>query len=152
MLTTQEQALNTFFVETFNQILSWEERTFAKTAFRNLSVREFHILEAVGALEQTKANTMTQIAARLNVSVGALTTAVNALVRKGYLRRQGSDEDRRLVLVYLTESGRQADMEHALFHREMVQSVVNYLTKEQLDALIVSLNRLNDFFKGKIEE
>ena len=40
----QRDTLNTFFVDTFNKILSLEEQTLLKSSIENLSVKELHII------------------------------------------------------------------------------------------------------------
>ena len=55
----QRDTLNTFFVDTFNKILSLEEQTLLKSSIENLSVKELHIIEAVSILQRDKKNTMT---------------------------------------------------------------------------------------------
>lgn len=109
MTGRQRRQLNHFFVETFNNILLYEEQALSDAGSGKLSVKELHVLAAVGLLEAEGQNTMTRIAAALNITVGALTTAVNTLIRKGYLARVADQSDRRLVRVVLTESGRLAD-------------------------------------------
>ena len=147
-----KEALNQFFVYTFNKILAWEEQALVKSACYNLSVKEMHILEAVAELEKNNQNTMSLIACRLSVSVGALTTAVNVLVNKGYLKRQRTANDRRIVLISLTEQGKSAELEHQQFHKEMVESVGSFLPEKDLQTLIVSLKALSDFFENKIKD
>ncbi|MGI6498486.1 MAG: MarR family winged helix-turn-helix transcriptional regulator [Oscillospiraceae bacterium] len=147
---TDEQAkeLNRFFVETFHQILAWEERALNATGLPDLSVKELHILDATFRLGQREEHTMSQIAAALGISVGALTTAVNTLVKKGYLSRAGRAEDRRIVLLELTESGRRANEMHGVFHGEMIARVGAVLQETELETLTGSLRRLSDFFKN----
>ena len=61
-----------------------------------------HVIEAVGPGE---GNNMSSIARKLNITVGSLTTAMNSLVKKGYVVRERSEEDRRVVLIKLTDKG-----------------------------------------------
>ena len=77
---------------------------------------------------------MTQIAKRISISVGALTTAVNALVRKGYIYRGSDPKDRRIVYLFLTESGQKALKIHADFHEKMVDSILNVLDEQSLSS------------------
>ncbi|MDD4509948.1 MAG: MarR family transcriptional regulator [Oscillospiraceae bacterium] len=148
MTDYQAQELNRFFVETFNQILAWEERALNATGLTNLSVKELHILDTTFRLQQQEQNTMSQIAAALDISVGALTTAVNTLVKKGYLTRAGRAQDRRIVLVELTKSGHQANEMHTGFHQEMIAQVGAVLQEPELEMLTSSLQRLTDFFEN----
>lgn len=148
MRQRQEEQLNYFFVNTFNQILSWEERALQKSGIQNLSVKEVHIIEATKALEEKGQNTMTHIAKRLDISVGALTTAVNTLVKKEYLRRGNDTKDRRIVKIELTESGQQVYQTHQVFHDEMIQEVLTVLDENAVHTLTDSLQKLSEFFQA----
>jgi DNA-binding MarR family transcriptional regulator len=151
MNSVQQEELNYFFVETFNKILQYEESALSGGDTAGLSVRELHILEAAAQLQARGENTMTKIAARLGISVGALTTAVGVLVGKGCLVRESSPGDRRVVRIVLTQQGEQAERRHREFHRDMVSMIGDSLTEEKLDSLLVSLKVLSRFFEQKKE-
>ncbi|MGI6200052.1 MAG: MarR family winged helix-turn-helix transcriptional regulator [Christensenellales bacterium] len=140
--------LNEFFVHVFNKILIFEEQALSRTGCPDLSVRELHVIEAVSDLARLGRNTMSAIAEMLAISVSSLTTAVNVLVRKAYLRREGSQQDRRMVYVCLTEKGAQAEAQHRAFHERMIASVSEQLTDAQWQTLLKSLDVLGRFFAG----
>ncbi len=146
MTQTQRERLNEFFVGTFNYILTLEERALAGSG-SGPSVREMHVIEAAAALEAKGRNTMTFVASALNISVGALTTAVTTLIRKGYLERGSDPDDRRVVRIFPTELGRQANARHEAFHREMLDQVGRALGEDDLERLTQALESLKDFFK-----
>lgn len=152
MDNAQTAMLNQFFVETFNDILGYEERYLKRSGVRNLSVRELHILEAVSALAPQGKNTMSATAKRLSISVGALTTAVGTLVRKGFLRRAGRENDRRVVVLELTDTGRGANEKHGAFHGEMIRKVGEILDPASIQNLCQSLSKLSEFFKNPKNE
>lgn len=138
--------LNDFFVHVFNKILAWEEQALSTVGDRNLSVKELHVLEAVAGLTAQENNTMTCIADRLSIRVSSLTAAVNTLVRKGYLRRESAPEDRRIIRVFLTEKGEEADRLHTQFHNRMMQGATEQLSEAELAVLLLSLSSLDRFF------
>lgn len=146
MKDCRSEELNAFFVKTFNKVLAYEDRSLSKACGGRLTVKEFHIIEAIAGLEPEGQNTMTRLAGELSVSVGALTTAVNTLVRKEYVVRLSHGNDRRIVLVSLTQKGKDAETKHRLFHKTMADSVASVLSDEQLDLLLLSLRRLSRFF------
>ncbi len=139
-------AVNDFFVNVFNKILLYEDQALSKSEYKDLSVREMHVLEAVGSLEQEGENNMSRIAASLSISVSSLTTSVNVLVRKGYLYRETGQKDRRVIYVRLTDKGRGAEAVHRQFHRQMVESLENRLSDDEWDTLLRSLDVLGTFF------
>ena len=146
MTRAQQEQLNYFFVHVFNQILIWEEQALGGTGTQDLSVKELHVLEAVNDLTAEGRNTMTQTAEALAIRVSSLTAAVNTLVRKGYLERGGEPGDRRVIRVRLTERGEAANRLHAQFHARMVHSAASRLEAAELEALLRSLSRLDQFF------
>jgi len=71
------EAINDVLVNLFNEILDLEERALITGEYKNISVNDMHIINAVGIREQKN---MSTVARELNVTVGTLTIAVNNLV------------------------------------------------------------------------
>ncbi len=118
--------------------------------FKNISVREMHVIEAVcNANDEGGNNRSADIAEALRISAGTLTTAVSLLVKKGCLTRRQDDFDRRIVRLYATEKGRRANALHQQFHQDMVSDVIDQLDVDALDGLIKGLERLKSFFENK---
>ena len=133
------EAINDVLVNLFNEILDLEERALITGEYKNISVNDMHIINAVGIREQKN---MSTVARELNVTVGTLTIAVNNLVKKGYIQRMRSQEDRRVVLISLTEQGKKD------FHEKMVLAVLKGLNVEETEALTKALTKLQGFFRS----
>ena len=73
--------------------------------------------------------------------------AINNLVKKGYVERNRTDIDRRVVNIGLTKRGKLAYRIHEKFHSDMIKATIKGLTDEQNGILVKSLAQLNDFFK-----
>ena len=113
-------ALNSILVKLFNDILNIEEKALITEEFKDISVTDMHIIEAIGIAEP---RTMSMISKSLGVTMGTLTTGINGLVRKGYVVRNRSDRDRRIVYASLTEKGIAAYHHHMKFHKSMIDSI-----------------------------
>lgn len=137
------KVINDVLVHLFNEILQLEEEAIITDEYSDISNNDMHIIEAVGLF----GNNMSTIAAKLNITVGSLTTSMNSLVKKGYTRRERSEKDRRVVFIYLTEKGRRAYDHHAQFHKEMAEAAMSELTEEEIQILARSLNDLAGFFR-----
>jgi len=148
----QQLWLNDFFVTVFNQILAWEGQTIKKVGVKDLSIRELHVIQAVSDSAKLGQNTMANIAKQLAVSPGALSISVNGLVNKGYLEREYTAKDRRVIFINLTDSGKKINDIHESFHNEMIKAVGDHLDDTQLETLMLSLNKLKDFFQTKIHD
>ncbi|WP_443659485.1 MarR family winged helix-turn-helix transcriptional regulator [Clostridium algidicarnis] len=138
--------INELLVETFNDILTIEQNAINSGAFKDISVTEVHTIDAIGMYEP---RTMTEVAKELDITVGTLTIAINNLVKKEYVERKKSEEDRRLVMVQLTKKGKLAYRIHEKFHSDMVKATIEGLTKEEEETLVKSLENLNSFFREK---
>lgn len=145
----QYKVADELLVKIFNNILEIEESALRNGVFSDLSVREIHIIDVVGNKDQRM---MTEVAKDLNITVGTLTTAINKLIKKGYVERNRIEEDRRVVMVKITEKGAQAKRAHEEFHREMVNSMMIDQSEEEMEILLVSLGKLNEYFKNKYEQ
>ena len=139
--------INYFLVSVFNEILRIEENSLQRSEFKNLSVREMHVIEAVcNAASNGEKNRASDIALALHISAGTLTTEVSVLEKKGCLVRKQDHNDKRIVRIYATEKGRAANVVHQEFHDKMVSDVLRTLSDEEIESLIKGLKSLEKFF------
>lgn len=143
------ETINDVLVNLFNEIMDIEERALITSEYKDVSVNDMHVIEAVGI---GTARSMSTVAKSLSVTVGTLTIAMNHLVKKGYVERRRSEEDRRVVLVSLTEKGEKAYHHHRMFHEKLVMAVMKDLNRQETDALTEALLKLQDFFRNYREE
>lgn len=137
------ETLNSILVKLFNDILNIEEKALITDEFKDISVTDMHIIEAVGIREP---RTMSTISKALGVTMGTLTTGINGLVKKGYVVRNRSERDRRIVYASLTEKGIAAYNHHMNFHKDMINSIMEDLSEEEASVLNKTFNRLETFF------
>lgn len=137
--------LNELLVDLFHDILEIEEKVLRDHG-SDLSITEMHTIHAVG---EEKPRTMTEISRDLNVTMGTLTTGIDKLIRKGYVVRKRTEEDKRIVLVELTEKGVEAKRMHDAFHQDMINTVTSGLDDQEEAVLVESLRRLMGFFDEK---
>lgn len=103
-----------------------------------------HTIEAIGMGGN---KTTGEVAKELSITVGTLTVAINNLVKKGYVDRVRSDNDRRVVMLKLTNRGRLFYRSHQRFHRDMVNAALENMAEEEKAALTKGLQSLHRFLK-----
>ncbi len=136
--------INRMLVEVYDDVNHIEEYSIKQGVFSDLSITEIHTIEAVGLYG---AKTMSEISAELEITMGTLTTAVDKLIRKGYLERSRSNTDRRIVNVNLTQRGKLAYRIHEKFHMDMVKAIMDDFTAEEEEILLNALRKLNGHLK-----
>lgn len=132
-------------VNLFNDIMELEQKAIITDRFKNITNNDMHIIEAIG---DKAAKNMSSIAKTLKVTVGTLTIAINSLVKKGYVNRIRSEKDKRVVLISLSELGKEAYEHHKNFHEKMIKAMLEGLDEQETTTLVRSLTNLNQFFKS----
>ncbi|WP_061840950.1 MarR family winged helix-turn-helix transcriptional regulator [Tetragenococcus halophilus] len=135
--------INTLLVEAFNDILVIEESELKKSQFKDLSITEMHTIEAIGMY---KKKTTSEVAKELSITVGTLTIAINRLVKKDYVERLRSEDDRRVVKLGLTKKGRLIFRVHQRFHMNG-KSILQGMDNEESVALQKALENLHSFLQ-----
>lgn len=104
-----------------------------------LTTSQFGVLEAVWHLGPLSHG---DISRKLLKSSGNVTTVIDNLVKRGLVRREGDERDRRVSRVALTEAGR--SLLESIFpaHVQRVVDTFRALTPGELDTLAVLLRRL----------
>ena len=126
--------INYVLVNLINEIWEVEGKAIITDEFKDITNNDMHVIEAIGLGE---GNNMSTIAKKLNITVGSLTTAVNSLVKKGYIRKIQSPSDRRE------------------FHLEVTQKYIDYYNissnymSEVMDRIMA---RFSPEDCGKLEE
>lgn len=139
------EKINYILVNLINEVWVLEEKAIITDEFKDITNNDMHVIEAIGLGDGSN---MSSVARKLNITVGSLTTAINHLVKKNYVERHRSEEDRRVVFIKLTKKGVAAYEHHADYHRQMTSAVMEKLTDEEVPVLVKTLDALSDFFKG----
>lgn len=143
------KAINDTLVRLINEIWEVEGKAIITGEFQDITNNDMHIIEAI---DLGDGNNMSTIAKKLNVTVGTLTSSMNSLVKKNYVERYRSEEDRRVVYVRLTEKGAAAYHCHADYHHQMTLAVMEKMTEDEIPVLMKMLEGLMGFFRGYSEQ
>ncbi len=144
------EKLNNLLVETFRDILKIEEHMLASIGKMNLSINEVHMIEAVGK-NKAAPKTISELAEDMSITLPSVTNAIKKLESNGFVRKTKSGEDGRSVLVELTPLGKKIDSAHSYFHRQMVTELAKELSEQEKNVLTHAIEKLDKFFKGKLE-
>ena len=131
-------------VKLFNDILDYEESVLRASEFKDLTNNDIHVISAIGM--NCKKN-MSMIAKELAVTIGTLTISINSLVRKGYVIKERSEKDKRVVFVNLSSKGEAAFSRNEELYDQMVNSMLEDLEDNEMDILMKSLLKVNRCIK-----
>lgn len=144
-MSKTKELINELLVKVFNNILSIEEANLRDQGIE-LSMNEVHILEAINNSTEPS---MSNVAKALRITTGTLTTSISRLVLKKYVVRYTDLEDRRKVLVKLTDEAYEVLRIHNDFHNQMIEAMIQEMKIDEDEVLIKSLENIVKFFKLK---
>ncbi|CAN7181822.1 MarR family winged helix-turn-helix transcriptional regulator [Paenibacillus sp. LjRoot56] len=107
-----------------------------------LNRTEFGVLEL---LYHKGSQAIQQIGSKVLMSSGNITYVVDKLVKKEYVIRNTSTEDRRLIFAEITEKGKQFIEEVFPKHAEVIESAVAGLTDEEKQLASKLLKKLGRY-------
>ena len=142
------KTINDTLVRLINKIWVLEGKAIITEEFRDLTNNDMHVIEAIGTGE---AGTSSTVAKKLSVTMGTLTKAIDRLSKNDYVLRERSEEDKRLVLLSLTEKGKRAFYHHQKFHEEMIHAMVSQFDRQEAEFLARSVDGLISYFKTNKE-
>lgn len=128
--------------ERYNRLES--KRFFYKDLLEELTMIEINTIVVIGRDGNRKK--MSEIANLLGVSAGTPTVTVDRLIKKGYVVRDRDEEDRRQVIVKLSEQGLEAFNQIVALKNTLMEKLFDVMDEGQLKALISMLDVLNDKF------
>lgn len=130
-----------------NEILIMEQKVIISDKFHDITNNDIHVIDTIG-IEQPK--NMSTVAKQMSVTVGTLTIAINNLVKKGYVLRVRSTEDRRVVLLSLSARGVEVYKANRRFRKEMIHAAIEGFDTDRCRTLEQALTNLQRFFKEHI--
>lgn len=104
-----------------------------------LNMQELRLVEFLG---NEGPQMMRDLAEHLGVAVNSVTTIVDHMERKELVRRQRSDEDRRVVRVELTDLGRSVYQSLVEVNMRLFRTMLGSLTEDEQEIFMVLFRKI----------
>ena len=141
VMSTKDKDFMNIVSETVNHAMKVQEDFLKHGPFPELSLTEVHVIEAVS---KEKFPTLSNVAKRLQVTVGTLTTNVKSIVKKGFLTKETYTKDRRFTILSITPKGYEALDYHDDFHKKLTDICDLYIPAERLSWVTETFGKIND--------
>jgi DNA-binding MarR family transcriptional regulator len=123
--------------------LTYRMKTMEQTSMHNLSsevsMPEIQVLVFLG---QSGAGRMSDIAAHMFSSLSNMTVIVDKLVKKGLVERSRSQEDRRVVMIALTEKGEEYYLQHHEVKLELSRRMLGALDENERNMYLAFIDKI----------
>jgi len=104
-----------------------------------LNMQELRIVEYLG-IEAPRM--MRELAEHLVVAVNSMTSIVDGLEKKQLVRRQRSEEDRRVVRVELTDTGKEINKSLVEVNMRLFRTMLGALTEDEQEIFMVLFRKI----------
>ena len=85
---------------------------------------------------------MKELAGRMGITTGTLTVMIDRLEDRGYVKRQRSKEDRRVILCTLAPDGAEIFRAHHKLHSDLTEELAAELSEDEIKQLGSMLSRM----------
>ena len=139
-MNNQDDNLNHAMIEFYEKLSSWE---MAVVKDKGFSLPQVHTVEILGLNGPMR---MKELAQKIGITTGTLTVQIDKMVDAGLVIRVPHANDRRSILVELTESGREMFEEHDKLHIQLTKDLTAKFDATERAQLLHFLERINREF------
>ncbi|HAS6352006.1 TPA: MarR family transcriptional regulator [Vibrio vulnificus] len=134
------EKFNQTLTEFYDKMSSWEQSVVKETGYSLAQIHTIEVLGCHGALR------MKELAEKLGITTGTLTVQIEKLVKAELIERCALPEDRRAIVVKLTEAGQVIHRKHNQLHLDLVRELTRHIDEEQQALLLSCLEKMNQEF------
>lgn len=144
----KKQLINMYCDNIFNN-RNIIEQTHMKLLFNSeITLNEVHLLEV---LSENVFQSMSELANKVHVTPGTLTTSIKKLIKKGYARRVQDGEDKRVFTIELTPEGFETVEQHKKLHDKLILAIWREDSIDN-DKLLEVLAGLHNYFEKVVRD
>lgn len=143
MITYEKTILefHRLFYELYRNIWLLEVTHIQNGVMKDTTRNEIHTIEIIGGHKKV---TMAELSRLANVKQSTMTGMVKKLVDKKFVKREKTDNDRRIVTIELTLKGKEAYIEHEKMHEVVTEFWLSGLNEAEKESLLQIMEKLTD--------
>ncbi len=127
----------------FDLVLTFSKMLNFNNEVENLRAIELYVLLYVA---QKGSQKMSELAQAFSMTKSNITFLVDSLEQKGFVSRSRSDEDRRVIMIELTQKGQQIYKQILSDFSKLIDKVTSWIPPEDLAIMAEGFERLSRLF------
>jgi len=137
-----DKSLDKYYIlvhEIYSNLMLYEIEHLKKGLMKEVTFHEIHTIEIIGNQSEI---TMRELASKASVKQSTMTVMVDKLIKKGFVKRNRSEDDRRIVLVQLSKHGEMARAEHKKIHKNITNFWLKILSEKERSDLMKIMEKI----------
>ena len=107
--------------------------------------RQIHVIDSIYQLSKEKSDVrISDVSSKLNVTTPSITKLINELEEKSVVEKYTISDDKRVILVKLTELGMKYHKYYVTDYHTLWAGNLDYISDEDVDKVVYIINRLKD--------
>lgn len=143
------QIIDDLLTNIFYNLIEMEDRIVSDERFADLSSNDMRVLSAIGT---DKPKTMKEVGEYLRVKKQTVNNSTKTLINRGYAYKMKNPDDGRYTWIILTEKGVEAVNCYRSMFRGTVNDMTGSMSDSQVDILIQSLAKMNNYLDSQSVE
>ncbi|MGX5376989.1 MarR family winged helix-turn-helix transcriptional regulator [Ligilactobacillus sp. LYQ135] len=136
---SKEEKLSDKLFLLYSLTMQHESSELARSQFKGITTKDLHLIHAISLDEN---QTITQVAKKMALTKGTLTSNVDKLEYLGYIERHRSTKDRRVINLSLTKKGKLLYRLRNREHNEFVNIMLDGLSEKERADVNNAVDRL----------
>ncbi|BBD08567.1 MarR family winged helix-turn-helix transcriptional regulator [Desulfovibrio ferrophilus] len=132
----RNERLTNLLTEFFERFSSWEQ---CVVKDKGLTLPQMHTIEILGVHGRMR---MKELAEKMGITTGTLTVLADRLQDKNLIERTPHEQDRRSILVGLTQKGERHFEEHHRLHLRLTEELLTGLDEGEAETLENLLSKM----------
>jgi DNA-binding MarR family transcriptional regulator len=116
-----------------------EAEAFQQQGFSDLSMRQLLYLETIARMERP---TFSELAAELGVTRPSVSGISQKLINMGYIKKEQSQEDRRVYRILLSAKGEKLNALHHTIHKLLAERLTQNLNESEIEQMAALLGKV----------
>lgn len=130
------------------KMITYETMVLSQTENVDISASEARLLWKIGACPKT----VSTLADEMGLTLPSVTVAVQKLQKKGYVSKERSKEDGRVVFASLTPKGSRMAQIYRYVQENAARGASAGFTEEEKAAFVSGLNKVNQYLVDRIRK
>lgn len=134
-----DEMLEEVLCRNYSRIIYNEEKILRKLS--DITIKELRTLDVISKLEKTGKNNATNVAKVLGITPGTLTSNIDRLIKKDLVDRDKWVEDKRTIVLTVTQSGKKILKNYNNEHLKIVKDALKNLTTKEKTIIVSLVNK-----------
>ena len=120
---------------------------------KGVSSSYIQYLDVIGSLQAKGLKVkVSDVSESMNLPMPGVTRTLKEMERKGYLKKESSNEDKRITFIYITKKGEELSDTYDKYYFSELAPYMDKISQEEADSMIKTIEKFYQIMKDRRKE